>query len=124
MATGIPVLNVKLSNLEVQTHEKYGESLILKNNCVEIEGKVYKLTSFPTFEKIVHNGREVSVKTTCLAFREVAGASVPKSVPVVSKAESKSFKTAEVKKTTDLEDRVAKMELGLAQILAAVSSKA
>lgn len=124
MATGIPVLNIKLSNLEVQTHEKYGESLILKNNCVEIEGKVYKLTCFPTFEKIVHNGREVSVKTTCLAFREVVGATVPKVVP----KEEKTFNTAKAVKAPKaqdaLEDRVAKMELGLAQILAAVSGKA
>lgn len=106
-----PTLNIDLKSLELQTHDKYGESFIMKGNTVVIDGKIYRLQTFAQYPKMVVEGREVTVKVMNTSFKLIEGAG-----PVVDK-------TAEAK--TEVYDsskrkvaKVAKAEQSMAERLA------
>lgn len=104
-----PVLNIDLKALELQTHDKYGESFIMKGNTVEIGGKIYRLQTFAQYPKMIVDGREVTVKVMNTSFKLIEGASVPK----VGEAEVYDSSTRKVegkssKKEQSMAERLAK----------------
>jgi hypothetical protein len=120
--TGVlPVITVPETMFTTESHEKYGESFSVSNNNVMFNGKLCKVYSYNTFEKIIYDGREISVKVTKLSFKPVKGASEPKAAEVKP---SKVFKTAEVKKVPVEVDRVGALEAKLDALMNLLAAKA
>lgn len=96
----IPSITVPEGMLTVQTHDKYGDSLVMEGNTVMLNGKLHRINTFKTYEKVLVNGRVASVTIPHISFREVEAdvPNVPKELAVKPGKNGKpeTFKTSEV----------------------------
>lgn len=118
----IPSITVPEGMLTVQSHDKYGDSLVMEGNTVMLNGKLHRINTYKTYEKVLVNGRVASVTIPHISFREVEAdvPNVPKDLTTVKGKNGKpeTFKTSEVQKDAkSLESRVAGLEGGLSEIL-------
>lgn len=100
----LPVITVPEGLLKVQTHEKYGDSLVMEGNTLVMNGKLYRVNTFKTFEKVEVNGRMASVTIPHISLREIEGATVPKTVEKPAKQPKKETFATVAKEQDEMQE--------------------
>ena len=108
-----------MSSLKVEEREGKEDIFILASNTVSIDGKLFRLFSSRKFETVTHDGRKVSVPLDVIKLYPVK-ASEPVRVEAPAKVIPAKVNTDT--KSNTVEDRMSKLQEGLAQILRALGN--